>query len=535
MSDTHNTGNANSTDNNTHDPLWKALVQGDTSCPDGESLVALGQLLRTEAQCTASADFAARVLAASASTSENDLIDAMYNDDQQGSVAAADPGLAKLRRVTQAGSELPQAVNMLPEVLDGLRRRRHTHEDSEDNGVTRWRVWSSVIFAHVAALITVTVLWAQYNLDTSHLETEGDTAPIMYTNRQAAQRENVGDQYMDLHQLDQHVEAALAGELPQRWSQLRGRADALFIIRQNDELKNMYRSFYGSNGSQATVNAALSWLQTQQQKNGAFTTAQARSSSRALATHALATLALLGDGVHDTNRQSIIAACQFLRKWVDERGAFLIGEEDASSEAAQGMAILATVEASILLADTQLQDLCEKMIAAHAPQQLQRHAGLDGYFLLALETAQTAGIAVSRKDLISIRQRIRSGAKNSQDLGKSGTYTFARYINGFRDAQVQTSLHIFAEHLPDADSNQRIDPLAWFFPSLALREAGSIDWRNWNSSLQRATLSCFTYDNVKNLAWIPGARVRHANSNDVFATSMALLNLQTAYRYVPLL
>ncbi|NRA37542.1 MAG: hypothetical protein HRU15_05340 [Planctomycetes bacterium] len=516
------------------DPLWHALVEGDESCPDGQALAKLGQLLRHEAHSTASADFASRVLAASTQTSEDDLVDAMYDGDQEAAAAAADPGLAKLRKVTRSTGEGPASVNLLPDVLDGLRRRRSQAPDSIEDNVTRWRIWSTVIFGHVAALITVTVLWSQFSAENNIVEEMPQR--IMHGSSETESSEKkLNDQYMDVQDLDHQVETALSNELPQRWSQLKGQAEALFVVRQNSALKKLYRSFYGSDGSQATVHAALSWLQAQQHKNGSFAQDTARRSSRTLATHSLATLALLGEGINDSNRQNIIAACNFLKEWIDQDAVLVIGEENTNSEVAQGMAILSLIEASILLQDQELKQLCEKVIAANTLQHLQHNAGLNGYYLLALETAETAGIKVDNKTVLRMRQHIRSGMKQSKDLGKSGIHTFTRYINGFRDAEMKKSLHIFAERLPRSDEQQRVDPISWFFPSLALREAGSIYWSNWNSSLQRELLSCFTYDNAKNHAWIPGKRVRHANGDAVFATAIALMNLQAAYRYVPLL
>lgn len=516
------------------DPLWKALVEGDTACPDGEALAKLGKLLRSEAKAAPVAeDFSERVLDAVQEAGDEDaLIDALYDDGEQAAVAAADPGLQRLRQVARSSAEPPQPVDLVPEVLGNLHRQSSRHALGDLDRVGRIRVWATVIAGHVAALITIVILQGQV-FQAEEVIPENEYAAIPGKQEQAIINEVKRE--FDIEQLSAETRQAMATGLPLRWSQLRDRPDALFLLRQNEKLKAMYRRFYGTDSCQATVQAALKWLLLQQQDyNGAFHQQErARCGSRALATHSLAMLALLADGVHDTNRSAIERGVAHLREWIDDSGNIIIGETTVDRDVAQGMAALALVEAAIMLDDEALLKETEQVINHNLPLQRRPTAGLDGYFLLAAETAEVGGIAIAADDLAALRMRGRTGARD-ENAGHVGLMALTRYLYGYRDSgALRGQLNTLAALMPRLDEHQRSDPLSWFFPSLAFREAGGDAWERWNTALQRSLLPCFQYDNVANVAWVRHQQVRYAD-NDVFATSLVLLNLQAAHRYIPL-
>ncbi len=515
------------------DPLWKAVVEGDTACPDGEALAKLGSLLREQSQCKASDDFAVRVLAAAQSSGdESDLIDAYYDDGDMATVAAADPALGKLRKIARQGAQPPEPVDLLPEVLDNLHRQSSRHPLGDMDKVTRLRVWATVIAGHAAAIITIVILQAQLFKDVELPEASDYVVdrkdPSLYVTISSVEETN------NPEQLTQKMSEALDDELPLRWSQLRDRPEALFLLRQNDDLKNLFRKFYGTDTCQATVQASLSWLRYQQQENGAFhKEGEAGAGSRALATHSLALLALLADGYNDYTATSIEKAVKHLRQWVDADGKIVVGSEDVLRDVAHGMAVLALVESAVLLENETLFAEVERIVNVNLPAQRHAIAGLDGYFLLAVETAEVSGMNIHADDLASIRGRARTGIKH-KDAGNLGLMALTRYLYGHRDSSaLKKQIESLSGLLPRLDDKHRSDPLSWFFPSLAFREAGGKDWRQWNTALQRSLLPCFRYDNVENVAWVKHQQVQYAD-NDVFATSLVLLNLQAAHRYIPL-
>ena len=515
------------------DALWRALVTGDEACPDGQALARLGNLVREHAECEVSADFASRVLAASkAAGDEDNLIDDFYNQDERASAGAADPGLAKIRRLARRGAEVPEPVDLLPEVLGNLHRHSSRHGNQAVDRVTRLRIWATVIVGHVAAIITIVVLQGQL-IDTDALIPETDYA--MPSTREQRLIEET-QQRINFEQLDKETSEAMASGLPLRWSQLRGEVDTLFLLRQNQHLKDLYRRHYGTDTCKATVQAGLQWLSNQQADNGSFIKPHMEQGSRALATQSVALLALLADGVHgDEQRLIIKRGATFLKlTWFNpEDAAFNDGAINANSDVAHGMAMLALVESSLLLKDDALIAFCEKALNRNIPSQRHTKAGLDGYFLLAMETANVGNLRLSAEDLAALRNRARSGSKRD-DVGHQGLMALSGFLYGYRNTKrLHEQLTMMAKALPSLDEHKRSDPLRWFFPSLAVREAGGESWNQWNRSLQQALLPCFEYNNVDKYAWVSHRNVRFAE-NDVFATGLVLLNLQTAHRYIPL-
>ena len=515
------------------DPIWRALVEHDSACPDGQALAKLGQLFRDEAQVSASNDFTQRVLQACHEAGDADeLIDEYYNDGQRSTIGVVDPGLDKLRRLARRGARVPEPVDLLPDVMDNLHRHSARHEQADLDRVTRLRIWATVIVGHVAAIVTIVVLHGHV-FNPQELITENDYAVLPNMQQQELIEET--RERLDIEQLDRETSAAMAAGLPLRWSQIRGEPETLFLLRQNTKLKELYRRYYGNDSCKATVHAGLDWLRAQQQGDGSFLGQRHIDGSRALATQSLALLALMADGLADSEQSALVRrGVDYLGRWLSAEGRFVFDETDlASSDVAVGMASLALVEAALLLDDDTLKQRAETVLNHNLPAQRHMTAGLDGYFLLALETAYVGALQVNAQDLSAIRGRARSGS-NGADMGHLGLMALTRYLYGYRDSKrLREQLDRMAADLPQLDQSERCDPLQWFFPSLAVREAGGEDWKRWNTAMQRSLLPCFHYNNVTQQAWVPHQRVRYAD-NDVLATSLVLLNLQADHRYIPL-
>ncbi|MFW5829653.1 MAG: hypothetical protein ACOCXA_05280, partial [Planctomycetota bacterium] len=65
-----------------HDPLWRAVVRGDTACPDGADLASLGSLVRRGSAPPAPVDLRERVQAAATRCDEADQVQALYEGEQ---------------------------------------------------------------------------------------------------------------------------------------------------------------------------------------------------------------------------------------------------------------------------------------------------------------------------------------------------------------------------------------------------------------------------------------------------------------------
>ncbi len=119
----------------------------------------------------------------------------------------------------------------------------------------------------------------------------------------------------------------------------------------------------------------------------------------------------------------------------------------------------------------------------------------------------------------------------SSDSGSVGLVAFARVIYG------ESATHEIAQLgalLPARASDGTVDPLAWFFPTLSMREVGGEAWAAWSQALLSTLLTSFQSAGVGSCR-VTAAAVHHASGHggDVFATSLALIDLQAAYRYLP--
>ncbi len=503
------------------DAIYNALVQGDASCPDGDALVRIGQLVRRET-APAPVDLRQSVFAGiqdlrvqqdeNSSSVESDIADPLIDDFYNGNAAAsaADPALGRLGDLVRTHTEPPVSIDLLPDLthkLSGLKRRRSSARQQGIERSTRWRIWTSVIVGHVAALVITVLLFEDMHLAAQQnaLEhsREGAASPFLYQ-----------DPSRQMHEvMRERLKISLASQ--GGWQMEGSSADALFALRRNEDLKEEARKLFGSNSCAATVRAGLHWLRNQQQADGAFV--QLRSITGMpdqweLAGHSAALLAIMGEGViSQEERESVQAGFAWLLQHHND-GVF-ISEQQPHAERSRGLLVLALVEGAILLEDTELAQLAQV-------EFLRYGTVADDRYVLAYETARAC-------DLFADIPSAVDAARLLQPM--PGTHGFIQRIQGVDDQRALPFVD-----MPREDSDGRIDPLNWFLESCDRREQSLSQWTTWNKALQRACLLCFRYEGEQ--AWLPGERMRYGRSGaDVLATSLALMNLQVAYRYTPLL
>jgi hypothetical protein len=291
--------------------------------------------------------------------------------------------------------------------------------------------------------------------------------------------------------------------------------------------------------SATAVAGGLAWLQAQQDPATGSFGALVGDEQRDLATQSLAVLALLGEGLGDKART---AAARRGLGWLCGR---LISGADGSGPTSlatanpvtAGLVCLALAEGGLVLGDEAVRLQAEQCLASldrGLPMQAGV-SGLGGFTLLALETAQQGGMHVPGRLLHQTRNSIGRALPTQQDdAGRLGIAAFARFILGHRDLPSTThQIEALGELLPAADGAGRVDPLGWFFATLALREAGGKPWDQWAGSLQRSLLPLLA-PGADGQAHVDAGKVRYGESGgDVFATSLVLLNLQAPYRYLP--
>lgn len=471
------------------DPLLRAVARGDANCPDGVHLARLGQLTRAAGR-SAGRDLRQRVreqleAAEADGTAVAERIDVWVDGHP-------DPALERLRACVRTAGAPRQA-----DLRDRVRRAiapaslRLTPQQAERTG-RRWRMIAAIAAAHVAAVLLVVTI--------------SDQRPQGRGIGSSAAAPVAGMSVVDAVPAPIRSGDVLA---PRRTALARetARADARL----------------GDTG--AAVGRMIDWLIARQDPvSGRIA---AGSGDRAVATQALAALALLGEGGDDLTRLTRA------RLALGPVAAATAGVEPLGPATLSACA-LALTEGALLIDDPELR-LSARVAVLRLTRELPgrpHEGGLAGLGWLALETAARGGLDVPAGAVEAARQRIaRPLPAQDADAGRIGLAAYARLVlgKGSQDA-TRAQLAALASHPPTADSANRIDPLAWFLSGLALHAAGGPAWTSWADGLRSSILPRLAVDGPAT-AHLPAASVRHAGGDDVLATALGTLALQAPYRY----
>ena len=519
------------------DPILRAISDGNTSCPDGRALAQLGELVRIHSGPPRAVDLAGRVrsqLDADAvrivdepealSVDEQALVDGLWDGDQPGS-----PELVALSALI-GGIAPPAAIDLTAAVRRSL---KHVEAPAATtitlDSTSRWRMWSAVIAVHVAAILAITLF--QNAMQPPSLASAATVA--------ATSGDGAGSGTGIGTSTDGHADAALRPakdlqvlpvHLPGQWSDLQAKGGDLFLLRRFPEVRQAALGHYGMAASHDAIEQGVAWLTAQSTATGTFGPLSG-AADRDLATQSLAALALIGEGLDDHARMRAVRSAL---GWIDAQ----LTNHSVHTDVATGMACLALVEGATLSGDALLRLQAEQALRNldHGEPPQPGAAGLGGFTLLALETAVQENLSVPARSLIQARRSLaRSLPQQENDYGRIGLAAFARMIYGMREQpSTAREIQLLTTMLPAAHDGQS-DPLGWFFPTLAMREAGGAAWDHWAAALQNALLPQFQSVGP-GLARVHASQVHYADvhGGDVFATSLAVLDLQVPYRYVPL-
>jgi hypothetical protein len=537
------------------DPLLRAVADGDPNCPDGRMLSALGDLFRRHAQPpNETDDLSADILAKlkdveHADVNEIDAIDAFYDGAADGSATNthADPTLDRLAGL--ARSVGPRRVDVTNAVLRRIRASSRlasvlgTDDERETvDGRSRWRIISAVIAGHVAALLAFAIFQIGFHAG-QETPVDGTTLAVIGDDSTAdGQGGTIAGNRNGLN-----LKAPeLPPNLPATWGDIRGLGTDLFLLRRFPELRSNARQLFGMQASETSVARSVAWIRGRlDAKTGTFTAGDDASNvtnthdERALATHALATLVLLGEGLGDkAHSADTRRSLDWLRIRLGDTE--LAGDGSGTdhaftglSQVTSGLVSLALVEGALLYGDLGLRSVAESTLTTldrGLPMQAGA-AGLGGFTLLALETAQQGGMRVPGRLLQQARRSLaRSLPTQDADAGRVGLAAFARYIYGLGgNSSTRLQVGQLGNMLPGSTAG-RPDPLGWFFATLALREADGSDWQKWAGALEGQLVPLVQAD-----GHVTADTIRYGETGgDVFATSLVVLNLQAPYRYLPL-
>jgi hypothetical protein len=473
------------------DPLLDEL-RGTTPDPDRKAIVRLGSLVRAVTPPAPLSDAGPLVRLRLAEAPPEHAIDRFYNQGR-----CDDPGLAALARAVATAGIPPRPCDLAAGVLSAIREpARSSRRMATPGSVTldndgRRRVWWWVCVGHLAAALVLVVL------------------------RPAA----LADPVTDPETVSDPATPTATPIRPSSWDDS---GSSLLTTRSRMVTRSALAESHGLGRALPVVRGSVAWLVAQQRVGGPDDGRMVPAdlgADRALAVQAFATLALLGEGLDDHEREIAIHRSM----------AWIARQPPTRDPQALTAVAWCRVEASLLAGDPEWRQLAQRDLAA-LPGNLSGPAAAAA--LLALETANAGGLDVPRRMLESFRRQIGKPLPKDDDPTLLGLTALTRMILGLRGL---SSTGEALDRLDRIPTSAPADPLAWIAPSLALREAGGERWDRWVQGRLMPLVQRF--EPVGSDRWVmPAEAVRWAQDagGPVAATAWAVLCLQAPYRTVPL-
>jgi hypothetical protein len=170
-----------------------------------------------------------------------------------------------------------------------------------------------------------------------------------------------------------------------------------------------------------------------------------------------------------------------------------------------------------------------------------------GWQLMALKSAQMAGLQVSARSIEGAKRWLKSCAK-----GKGGQFCYTpesgatpsmtsvgllclQYMGMKRsDPQLVEGISILTQNPPD---NSGRNLYYWYYATQVMHNVSGPDWDNWNRRMRKVLTSTQCKEKCATGSWDPDKPTRDAwaeQGGRLMVTSLAALTLEVYYRYLPL-
>ena len=524
------------------DPIFRALAKGDKAMPDGDALSRLGSLLREGASTPQPVDLRSRIHAAlqeedeQLETSghqeqrevEDAAIDAWYNGDRAAAVAS-DPLLERLGELIRESAKPPRSPDLLPRVSAQVQRQKSSRRQTVVlDRVSRWRIWTAVVAGHAAAFIALAAIHVSVGRDSQQISPEMAESML---SQQPGYHRIVPSRMIP----DGGIDSIDEWTLPQKWADLSPKPGYLFALRENTERKRQSRQDFAALSGAPAVHAMDAWLIGHVDDQGSVIGLDGLDRNASFVARAAVLYALMGEGVDEPHRRQLVtnALASLTTDFLDQ-GASL----DARTHC---LSLLTVVEGASLLADDDLKAQAAVLLQRYGYHLSQgvEEGGLGGFGLLAVEIAALNNIPLPAGLRASVQRNVaRPLPSDMADPARLGVAAYARQINGAGHAlSTAQQLNTLMTHLPSPAEDGRLDLMAWYFPTLALREARDRRWVAWNQALE-VTLQRSLHPVKTGGAYIAGDAMRYggqfSGAGDLTATAFAMMALQAPYRYLPM-
>jgi hypothetical protein len=348
----------------------------------------------------------------------------------------------------------------------------------------------------------------------------------------------------------------------------------IYRFRLRDDRERLGRARGGTEDAEKAVQAALDWLAAVQRQDGrwdasahgggAQRTVQGEDRKGAGANAdtgitALALLAFLAAGethLKGKHRAHVQKGLEYLLRQQSHDGNLAGNASMFARMYCHGIATLALGEAYAMTRDDRIRPYLQRAVAYTVAAQQPTGGGWRyqpgdagdmsqfGWQLMALKSAEAAGIAVNRRTQILMRRFLASCSAGNH--GGLASYRQGERVTRTMTAEALVCRFFIQEDLQQPTIDEAADYLVaelpgfgkpnlycWYYATLGLYQLQDERWQRWNRALQHQLIS--SQRNAGPLAgsWDP-ATVWGGCGGRVYSTAMAALCLEVYYRYLPL-
>ncbi len=364
---------------------------------------------------------------------------------------------------------------------------------------------------------------------------------------------------------------------------------SLLTGREEGQREALVEQFGGSDVTEAAVARALAWIVKQQRRDGLWSLqgpyADGGNQENRLAASAMALLALQGAGntpKHGRHRAAVAKAFKALKKGQLDTGDFDVGlMPQHHSLYAHAQATIALCELYGMTKDAAHEAAARAAvryaIAAQGPNGGWRYGPGDpgdmsvtGWFMMALKSAEMAGIEVPAKTLAALEAFL-------EDVATDGgtRYGYRRDLSGFATGHVTAALSaegllcrqylgwrpddprlvrglqtLVEENPIDFGSVERLAMLteapdrtaarrdknvyAWYYITQVAHHQGGDAWNRWNAQLVTALPAAQRKEGGEMGSWDPSYDLWGSVGGRMYMTCFCTLMLEVYYRHLPL-
>lgn len=325
----------------------------------------------------------------------------------------------------------------------------------------------------------------------------------------------------------------------------------------------LIKIFGGTPETRDAVKEGLAWLKRNQTKRGGWSMkgpySDGSHSENDCAATAMALLAFLGDGhTHKGGeyQDEVERGMKYLIKQQDRSGFFARNARDHERMYAQAQATIAICEMYGMTGDSWLRPYAQSAIdfaqdsqSALGGWRYRANADSDtsvtGWFVMALESARTAGLEVKTPVLKNVedyldRAQHFGGAAYSYQPGGAPTAPMTaegllcrQYLGWARDNE-KLVLGISALLENDLFDIKQQDVYYWYYATQVLHHYGGSPWRQWNELMREELPDAQVRTGRERGSWAPQMDEYGNFYGRLYTTCLSIYCLEVYYRHMPL-